>query len=130
MHYSNLLPKCVSALVQHTHVDGGEKKSVTLSKKNWEIKARTLIMCFSYKVSQLLAMYQLKQMWFSWWPFSSLCKWKRKHQKRKNKNACCTSTQKGYKICCMNEGMGNLDGRHQWYLLMQSMHKWKKGGTQ
>jgi hypothetical protein len=30
----------------------------------------------------------------------------------------------------MNESMGNLDGRHQWYQQMQSMFKQKKGGTQ
>jgi hypothetical protein len=33
-------------------------------------------------------MYQLKQMRVSWWPFSSPCVEKDKHQEGKNKNAC------------------------------------------
>jgi hypothetical protein len=29
----------------------------------------------------------------------------------------------------MNEGVVNPNGKHQWYLQMWSMFKWKKGGT-
>jgi len=58
------------------------------SKHMWETKINVLIVCSSCNVSQSPPMYQCKQAWVFWWPFSPPCGGNDKHQKRNNKKTC------------------------------------------
>jgi len=120
-------PKCVSACVWHSHVDGGEKIFVVIFEKIWEVKTRTLILCV------LPTKFPNCLLCIDWSKCESLGGEQNleKHQEGNNKNACqvamsnelmailikgiwkacCTSTQRGYEI--------------QWYEWRYGEPRWK-----
>ncbi len=125
------------------HADGGGVGFKINSKCLWEAKTNVVIMCSFYNASQLPCMYWRKWTRVSWWVFSPSYGGKNKHQKGNNKKTCQTVISKRSNVnqdkgICKaqlevlmeydgkNEDAVNPNGKHQWYLWMQSMSMLKK----